>query len=236
MKRIIKESTELSLLKQYFDTSGTVTETVDGISVDGDVEFKEGKRIKEIPVAFDKISGTFDMTNAGLENLNNFPNVINGDVFLDNNKSLMSLATAYPVDCRGTFYAKATGITDLTGFQVSNIRNLLLTSCLNLQSLDGALVNIASIVINKCPAFRADVSKYKNVGSIALELDNQIGVPITRLLAFGSTRPVIKLTKHVSTPPELWKIVSKYQGKGPENILYIMRDLRDAGFDQLAKI
>ena len=235
-KRIIKESTELSLLKQYFEISGTVTETANGISVDGDVEFKESKRVKEIPVAFDKISGTFDMTNAGLENLNNFPNVINGDVFLSNNDLLMSLATAHPVDCRGTIDAKATGITDLTGFQVSNIKNLLLTSCLKLQSLDGALVNIASIVIKKCPAFRADASKYKNVGSITLELDNQTGVPITRILAFGSTRPVIKLTEIKSTPPELWKIISKYQGKGPENILDIMRDLRDAGFDEMAKI
>lgn len=236
MKRIIKESTNLSVLKQYFDTTGTVTETANGISVDGDVEFKEGKRVKEIPIAFDKISGVFDMTNAGLENLNNFPHEVTGDIFLDNNKSLTSLATSHPVNCYGVVFSKVTGITDLTGFQISNIKSLMLTGSTDLQSLDGSAVGISRVVITRCPSFTADLSQYKNIGTIVFTPAIMSGIPLARILAFGSVRPVIHILKDSSTPSALWKIVDKYQGKGPENILHIMRDLRDAGFDSSARI
>lgn len=239
-KQVIKENADLkSKLEEYFDIDGTVSETANGISVDGDVFLKDKLKVKfnELPFAFDKISGTLDLSNGNLTNLNNFPREV-GDVFLDENPKLTSLATQYPVtSLNGEFYAKNTGITDLNGFQVNNIRKLDLSTSKQLKSLDGTSVNIGMVILKKCESFlQTDLTKYTNIKQIQIDVTPGASFPLTRILAFGSVKPVITLLQTSGTDRGLWKIIEKYKGKGPENILDIMRDLRDAGFERNARL
>jgi hypothetical protein len=240
LKKVIKENADLkSKLKEYFDIDGNVSETANGISVDGDVHLKDKLQIKpdELPFAFDKISGTLDLSNGNLTNLNNFPREV-GDVFLDSNPKLTSLATQYPItSLTGEFYAKKTGITDLAGFRVNNIRKLDLSTNEKLKSLDGTSVNIGIVILKKCNAFlQTDLTKYTNIKQIQIEVGSGTTFPLTRILAFGSVKPIITLLHTSGTELGLWKIIEKYKGKGPENILDIMRDLRDAGYESNARL
>jgi hypothetical protein len=237
LKQIIKENSDLkSKLQQYFKVDGDVSETANGISVDGNVDFEEGVNLTELPFAFDKISGTLDLSAGKLRNLNNFPREV-GDVFLDSNPDLTSLATQYPVvSLTGNFSAKNTGITDLAGFQVNNIRKFNLSINKQLKSLDGTSVNIGTVLLTKCNALQADLTKYTNIKEIQADIVSGTTFPLTRILAFGSIAPSIKLQKGDTADPGLWKIIQKYQGKGPENVLDIMRDLRDAGYKNNARI
>jgi hypothetical protein len=233
--QLITENTDpISVLKQYFDVNGKITETSNGISVNGDVDLKDGKRLQEIPLAFDTITGRFDLSAAGLKNLNNFPRKV-GRVYLDDNDDLISLATPYPVRCDGVFSAKSIGIRDLKGFQVTDINELNLSGCNDLESLDGTSVNINYVDVSKCKSLIADLTKYKNIQEIQIDVVPGTTIPLTKILAFGSSTPEIKLQRTNNVDATLWKIIQKYQGKGPENILDIMRDLRDAGYERNAR-
>lgn len=234
LKQIIKESNELAQLNKLFD--GDIREGSTGIDVNGDLYAKDGKDIKSLPVQLNSISGELVLTGVKLTDLKNFPRKVK-TAYLDNNPNLTSLATDYPVDMTGgTVDAKNTGVTDLTGFQITGLSTLKLSNCKSLTSLDGTTERIQLVDVKGCPNLNADLTKYKNIDKIVTDVNSNL--PIVKLLISGlaGTTPLIQLAKSPSTSPALWKIIQKYQGKGPENILNIMRELRDAGFAENARI
>lgn len=237
LKQIIVENTDpISILKQNFNIVGSARVGPQGVDIDGDLESKEGKRISEIPVPLGNITGTLDLSFCGLTSLKNFPNRV-GRIHLDGNKAIKSAATDHPVECSHLSF-KNTGISDLSGYQFSNVKALILTQCDNLVSLDGTTEKIGDVTISDCPKFSANVTKYTNINTIKLTVDNNTKVPLVM--------PILRISDHSSKPyvtllkkdgaEEIWKIISNYRLTGPEQILNLIRALRDKGFKEAARI
>lgn len=232
LRQIIKESTDLDQLYDTFMISkGTASETPDGINLSHGLEVRMGSIIKSFPVQLNIVKGTVFCPDVGLTNLKNFPRKVDA-VTLDRNQTLTSLATDYPVELNGKLSAVWTGITDLTGFKFRGLRYLILSNCHSLTSLDGTSEKIEVVNVAGCPKLTVDLTKYKNIKRIITDIrpdrPNMKYLLDPRIEFDVSGRPDDQVS--------VWRIIQKYQGKVPQNILNIMRELRDAGFSEYARI
>lgn len=230
LRQIITEDQILNSLKQYFDNVNISDRSSEGISIDGDLTIKEGVKLKELPIKLNVVTGTLDLMNCGLTSLKNFPNKSN-ILNIGMNKDLKSLSTETPMDVNFIF-ADEIGVTDLSGVKLSRCQGISLEKCANLKSLNGlGNTHLSELNVAKCAAFEDDLTKYNiDVADVSLSISKNM--PMVFLIALG--KPQIRNLGSDNDP--LIKIAKKYHNKGPDVVIDLIRELRDAGFKSAARI
>ena len=122
-KRIIKESSnsiEMIKIKQWLDKVGIINYTIneDGtVDVNGDVDL-EGKKLKEIPVQFGFVDGSFYCGINQLTSLRGSPEKVGGGFYCNDNQ-LTSLEGS-PETVSGSFYCSNNSVN----FSESDVMNV----------------------------------------------------------------------------------------------------------------
>jgi hypothetical protein len=232
LKQIIKENEDTSLIKKYFDESGfsKIEVTPDGVNVEGDLIFRsETLQVEELPVKLNIVTGNVDLMGSGIKTLKNIPNSCNSLNVSYN--GLTSLATDTPLVVN-SLAADGTNITDLSGIKLNGLQYLTLEYCEQLRTLKGLEgVAVKELTLKGCPLFEDDLSRY-NIDIVDIELADCKNMPLVFLVAFG--KPHIKEVGRDTSP--LIKIAKKYLDKGPSVVLDLVRELRDQGFKNSAKV
>ena len=232
LRQIITENKEEDFIKKYFMNADklNVTNTSDGINVIGDLYIKEGVSLNEVPFKINKVDGTLDLMNCDLKSLKNVPNRCTKLIVSHN--SLLSLACDSPVDTV-TFDASDNPMENLAGLKIGPLDSLRLRRCVNLKTIKGIEdVKIGRLNLEQCSNFQDDLSKYENINSLRMDIADSQNMPMVFLIAFGRPR----LAEVKSKSEDLNKILQKYYNKGAGVVLDLMRELRDLGLVQAAKI
>lgn len=234
LRQLIRESNAASILSTYFqkDKYESIEETPDGVNVDGNLIVKEDiKNLKHVPIKLNHVTGLFDVMNCGLTSLKNAPNSC-ASLSIGENPTLTSLATDTPIDISGELYADDLGITDLSGLNLKNCKSISLNRCKNLKSLAGlGNFNLKELNIKDCGSFEDDLTQY-NIEKVNVTLDKSPNMPMVFLITSGTPK-IISLGSD-SNP--LIKIAKKYIDKGPTSVLDLIRELRDQGFKNAARV
>ena len=102
----------MALLKQYFTTTGTITVSDEGlVSCTGWVHLKTGRIHERLPVAFDRVTGSFVCSENQLKTLEGAPTSVGGDFICYYNR-LTSLEHA-PEHVRSSFICYYNRLTTL---------------------------------------------------------------------------------------------------------------------------
>jgi hypothetical protein len=215
------------LLKQYFRTTGKITISDEGlIFCKGNVELKTVIKHERLPVAFDRVDGSFVCDWNELETLEGAPKRV-GKNFSCFGNQLTTLKGA-PQSVPGEFLCGSNKLTDLEGAPQSVGSHF---GCSNNEftTLQGAPNSVGGdfyCVYNK-------------------KLTTLEGLPAiqgTLKLSYSPTLPLLRclLAKKVEFVPELNNttietILNKYTGKGKRAMFDCQKELEDAGFEENAR-
>lgn len=129
-------------------------------------------------------------------------------------------------------------MTDFTGLKLKGSPKISVNSCKNLVSLNGLdkKIPIPLVALNNCVNFTDDLTQYKNIESITVDLDTVRKMPIIDLICFGEPRlNWVDTDRRVfSNNENLQKIIVKYIGKGSEEMINLTADLYNQKFIDLA--
>lgn len=148
LKHFITESSEAEV-KKWFKVEGKLTETPDGIVVDGNLQIIGGKVLPELPFKIAEVTGEFSMENAKITSLKNFPD--RADVIIvDGNPTLTSFAGGEGIVC-DEFSAVGCGVVNLQG--CPSAKSYKFRRSARLESTKGLNTSqqIESVLIDLCP-------------------------------------------------------------------------------------
>jgi hypothetical protein len=236
----------MALLEKYFKTTGSITIDDKGlVSCTGMVTPK--KKLKRLPVAFDKVGGDFKCDNNQLTTLEGGPTSVGGSFFCHINQ-LTTLQGA-PTSVGGGFWCHNNQLTTLEGGPTSVGRHY---DCSNnqLTTLEGAPTTVGGSFecnINQLTTLEgAPISVGRNFMCDNNQLTTLKGmptVPRTLHLSYSPTLPLLRclLAKEIRLYPENGKhktaeeILNRYAGQGKRALFDCQKDLEDAGFAENAR-
>lgn len=239
LKHFITESAEAEV-KKWFKVEGKLTETPDGIVVDGDLRIIPGKALPELPFKIAEVTGEFSMENAKLTSLKNFPD--RADVIvIDGNTSLTSLAGGEHIVCE-EFIATGCGLVNLEGCPSAKFFNFRRSP--RLESTKGLNTSqeIISIVLDSCPMLTDIDELTRRVGSSkqkSSKITYNQEMNVLKLVLVSGTPGYLNfdiLFPQGSNPQEknilknLQNLFSEFKGKGYKNTIeFIRRFYNEAG-------
>jgi uncharacterized protein (DUF1330 family) len=215
----------MALLKANFKTTGSITIDDKGlVSCTGMVTPK--KKLKRLPVAFDKVGGNFWCHNNQLTTLEGAPTSVGGNFWCDNNQ-LTTLEGA-PTSVGGSFLCYSNQLTTLEGAPTS-VGGDFYCDNNQLTTLEGAPTSVGGNFWCKKNQLTA--------------LEGLPTIPGILHLSYSSTLPLLRclLAKEIQLYPENGKhktaesILNKYAGQGKRAMFDCQKELEDAGFEGNAK-
>ena len=242
LRQIIYENQVIQEIERYFTSDGKkaplrsiIINSYGEIDIDGNACLREGKQLKRLPWKINRVEGTFDMQESDLESLENFPSKTH-NIQIDGCEHLYSLASDHDINSKSVF-ANQIPIKNLKGARLQVENFLYVRGCKNLESLEGNQGYIKDVDITHCPNFIQDPM---TLGcSVVMADDSCTKLPLIRGLLlsqnFGTPQNP-KLIFHCINSPQLKRICDKYYMKGPSQIVNLMRELRDAGFKDHARL
>ena len=230
---------------RYFLLDAKVTKSSKGYNILGDATLKpEFKmKLKELPFKINEISGVLDLSSSFLTSLKNFPNKA-GTINLSHCPRIHSLASPEPIEVSNSFKFEGSSIVNASGAQISAY-SLEFDDCVFLKSLRGLSGNINFIYLFGCSNFEQDpyelLESIKGLEKVSFNLKSLKKVPLIKSILFTPMNDNVNARIRfaligTTNGDKLEKIVNKYHMKGPSQIVNLMRELRDAGFEDHAKI
>jgi hypothetical protein len=236
----------MALLKANFKTTGSITIDDKGlVSCTGMVTPK--KKLKRLPVAFDKVGRHYDCSNNQLTTLEGGPTSVGGGFWCDNNQ-LTTLQGA-PTTVGGNFWCDNNQLTTLQGAPTS-VGGSFKCDFNQLTTLQGAPTTVGGSFecnINQLTTLEgAPISVGRNFMCDNNQLTTLKGmptVPRTLHLSYSPTLPLLRclLAKEIRLYPENGKhktaeeILNRYAGQGKRALFDCQKDLEDEGFEGNAR-
>jgi hypothetical protein len=236
----------MALLEKYFKTTGSITIDDKGlVSCTGMVTPK--KKLKRLPVAFDKVGGSFKCGNNQLTTLEGGPISVGGDFWCYNNQ-LTTLQGA-PTSVGGSFSCSDQQLTTLEGAPTSVGGDFL---CHNnqLTTLEGAPTSVGGSLLCHINQLTTLEGAPTSVGGDFWCYTNQLTtlkgmptVPGILHLSYSPTLPLLRclLAKEIQLYPENGKhktaeeILNRYAGQGKRALFDCQKELEDEGFEGNAR-
>jgi hypothetical protein len=236
----------MALLEKYFKTTGSITIDDKGlVSCTGMVTPK--KKLKRLPVAFDKVGGSFECHDNQLTTLEGGPTSVGRHYDCSNNQ-LTTLEGA-PTSVGGSFLCSLNQLTTLEGAPTSvggdfRCRNQQLTT------LEGAPTSVGGsfwcdnnqlTTLEGAPTSVGGSFSCRNQQLTTLE--GMPTIPGILYLSYSSTLPLLRclLAKEIQLYPKdgkhktAEKILNRYAGQGKRDLFDCQKDLEDAGFAENAR-
>lgn len=242
LRNFLTENDKATLSK-FFDLSDNakVNFTPNGCDVDGNVFWKSTAIIsfsgaQSLPVKFNVVTGTFDVTGAPITDFNNFPiSVMNLKLSkLDNVTSMKGLEN---IEVTGRLTLNDTKFTDLTFSPETD--NLELFNNSNLSSINGLRLKAnddTSVHINNCPKL-TDISILVNNPNCTLVISITPDTAVSLVEMILNDRAIGKKVKgQEQLFKEYERIRTTFAGKGWGSSIELIRSLRDAGLTNAARI
>lgn len=240
LKNFIVESFEAEV-KKFFKVSGKISQTPEGIVVDGDLSIISTKTLSEIPWKIHEVTGEFSVENSKLSSLKNFPDRAEV-IIVSGNAELTSLAGGEHIICE-EFDASNTGITDLTGCPSATIFNF--RNCPNLRSTKGLNTNqpIRMIELDRSPNLEDITELTKKIGGSKLgrsTVDFNPAGSFLRLvlvnglpgyLNFDIVFPKSSDRATQKTQQDVQNIFAEFKGKGLSSAIELIRRYHNEGGD-----
>ena len=236
----------MALLKANFKTTGSITIDDKGlVSCTGMVTPK--KKLKRLPVAFDKVGGSFKCGNNQLTTLEGGPISVGGDFWCYNNQ-LTTLQGA-PTSVGGGFWCHNNQLTTLEGGPTSVGGDFL---CHNnqLTTLEGGPTSVGRHYDCSNNQLTTLEGAPTSIGGSFNCHNNQLTtleglptIPGILHLSYSSTLPLLRclLAKEIQLYPKDGKhktaevILNRYGGQGKRALFDCQKDLEDAGFAENAR-
>lgn len=234
LKQFINEASDniadINLIKKYFEVTGEITPTDQGLTVDGSLHIKERVYLDEVPVKIYSVTQNFDVAASNLKSLKNFPSTV-FTINISGNPEITSLVTDEPITCQ-VFNASETGITTLDNVKI-NVQTLFLRECEHLQKILGSSGQIKKIDVSGCPQLQEDPAAIPGIQVIRINPYIAKNVPLVRMILSDAIS--VKVEENL-VDKNLEKIINEYRSKGPGEILNLIRALRDAGYKGNARL
>ena len=244
LRQIINENQIINEIRKSFSQDGRgiipieeIIETPDGYNLKGPVRINEKNSFKKLPWKINIVRGDFDMQGRKLESLENFPREAR-IIIVDDSENMTSLESSDIIDAN-TLEANNIPIRNLKGAKL-HVVVANFTNCHNLQSLEGNERNLYTVDISNCSHFSQDPMTITKC-SIIKANSNCVKLPLVKAILFSNTnyngpKFIFDFDYNFHRAALLREIYNKYLGKGPSQIINLIRELNDAGFKDHARI
>jgi hypothetical protein len=236
----------MALLKANFKTTGSITIDDKGlVSCTGMVNLK--KKLKRLPVAFDKVGGDFFCHINQLTTLEGAPTSVGGNFFCYNNQ-LTTLEGA-PTSVGGDFSCSNQQLTTLEGAPTS-VGGSFWCDNNQLTTLEGAPTSVGGNFFcynNQLTTLEGAPTSvggdfFCHINQQLTTLEGLPTIPGILHLSYSSTLPLLRclLAKKVQFYPyredkTIETILNLYAGQGKRAMFDCQKELEDAGFEGNAR-
>ena len=236
LRQIISESLREEV-REYFElipNTLDIVSTPKGIDIHGSIKANDaGRDLKKLPWKINFCNSLIMGVSSNLRSLENFPNKAFNIITINGCTALKSLATSTPIHVTGAFKARNTLIENLEGAKITTPL-LDLPRCPKLKNVIGNAGKIGRIILTDCPVFEQDPTTI-DADEVVVDPSISFMMPIVRAILFREKqRPLIDIETTMN--PKWEYILSKYSGKGPKEIVNLIRELHDEGYSGNAKL
>ena len=235
LRQLIKENDRdtTQMVEQYFHGDFYAVQKFEGLEINGNIKANDyGLQLTKLPWKIHNVHHMI-INSGNIQTLKNFPNFATSIDVSDT--KLKTFKSDGPIISSELFQANALPIETI---DESNIETQLmnLNSCHFLKSFTNNKGHIKILSIKNCKSFIQDPKTIENVDEIYINLLNNHKMPIINSILFAeATSPLITFSR-MSPDQTLYDICIKYRNAGMRQLVNLMRELRDAGYKNQARI